>query len=66
MCHERYTLGGADPTGAYAAEYEKWCSETSEIFADVEGGGDLRTVDERFDDVIPIGMAPAAGSPAGQ
>lgn len=65
VCHERYTLGGADPGGDYAAEYEKWCAENSEIFADLEGGGDIRTLSERFEGIIPIGDAPAAGSPAG-
>ena len=26
VCHERYTLSGADPTGQYLEEYERWCS----------------------------------------
>ena len=38
VCHERYTLGGADETAAYAAEFEKWCAEDSEIFAGLEAG----------------------------
>jgi mono/diheme cytochrome c family protein len=66
VCHERYTLGGADAGGDYAEEYETWCSEESEIFADLEGGGDIRTLEERFPDIIPIGMAPVPGSPAGE
>jgi hypothetical protein len=66
VCHERYTLGGADQTGDYLDEYEQWCAETSEIFADLEGGGDIRTLEERFDAIIPIGMAPAAGTTAGE
>ena len=65
VCHERYALGGADPTGEYAAEFDKWCAESSEIFADLEGGGLLADIDQRFPDTIPIGTAPAAGSPAG-
>jgi hypothetical protein len=64
VCHERFTLGGADDGGDQAEEYEKWCSEESEIFHDLEGGGDLRTLEERFDDIIPIGSVPAPGSPA--
>jgi hypothetical protein len=66
VCHERYALGGADPTDeAYAEEYETWCSEESEIFADLEGGGDLRDVETRFPDagIIPIGFEPVPGSP---
>ena len=39
VCHERYTLGGADPTSEeYAAEYETWCSEESPVFAELEAG----------------------------
>ncbi len=29
-------------------------------------GGDIRTLEERFPDIIPIGMAPVPGSPAGE
>jgi hypothetical protein len=65
VCDERYTLGGADPTGDFLTEYETWCSEGSEIFADLEGGGDIRTLSERFPDTMAIGNVPIAGSPAG-
>ena len=64
VCHERYALGGADPTGEYSAEFTEWCSESSEIFADLEAGGTLSTLNERFDGIVPIGDAPAAGSAA--
>jgi mono/diheme cytochrome c family protein len=65
VCHERYTLGGADPAADFAEEYEKWCSEESEIFADLEAGGDVLTLADRFDDVMPIGD-PVEGSPPGE
>jgi hypothetical protein len=65
VCHERYTLGGADPAADFAEEYEKWCSEESEIFADLEAGGDVLTLADRFDDVMPIGE-PVEGSPPGE
>ena len=66
VCHERYTLGGADETAAYAAEFEQWCSEESEIFAGLEAGDfTLPTLDESVEGIIPIGTEPAAGSPAG-
>jgi hypothetical protein len=65
VCHERYALGGADPTGDYAAEFDTWCSETSAIFTDLEGGGLLADLDQRFEGIIPIGTEPAAGSPPG-
>ena len=69
VCHERYDLGGADPADpVYAEEYALWCAEDSEIYADLEAGGDLRNVEERFPDagIIPIGFEPVAGSPAGE
>jgi hypothetical protein len=66
VCHERYTLSGADETAEYAAEFAKWCAEDSEIFAGLEAGDfALPTLEESVDDIIPIGTAPAAGSPAG-
>ena len=64
VCHERYAIGGGDPTGDYSAEFEEWCSEGSEIFADLEAGGQLATLHERFDGLLPIGDAPVPGSPA--
>lgn len=66
VCHERYTLSGADETAEYAAEFAKWCAEDSEIFLGLEAGDfALPTLEESVDDIIPIGTAPAAGSPAG-
>ena len=65
VCHERYTLGGATP-GDLAEEFEAWCGEGSEIFADLEGGGDIRTLAERFPETLPIGNEPVPGSPAGE
>ena len=39
VCHERYVIGGADPTSEeWAEEYETWCSEESPIWAALEGG----------------------------
>jgi mono/diheme cytochrome c family protein len=66
VCHERYTLGGADPTDDYLEEYEQWCAEESEIFVDLESGGDIRELETRFEGIIPIGMAPVAGTTAGE
>lgn len=64
VCHERYTLSGADPAGEYAGEYEEWCSDESPIFADLEAGGHLSDLHERFEGILPIGDAPASGSAA--
>jgi mono/diheme cytochrome c family protein len=64
VCHERYALGGADPDGAYAEEFEQWCSEDSELFLALEGGEQsLATLHEMNDTIIPIGDAPAPGLP---
>jgi mono/diheme cytochrome c family protein len=67
VCHERYTLGGADPTSEeWAEEYETWCSEESPVFAAVQGGEyDYTSPDPRmFGDVevMPVGPVPVPGS----
>jgi hypothetical protein len=64
ICHERYTLGGADPTSAeWAAEYETWCSQESEIFSSLQSGMvGLRDLETQFPDIIPIGNAPIPGT----
>lgn len=37
-CYIRYELGGADPAGEYAEEYEKWCSPEAEVFTGLADG----------------------------
>lgn len=63
VCHERFTLGGADAAGDHAEEFEEWCSEESEIFTDLASGGLLADLSERFPETLPIGDAPAPGQP---
>jgi hypothetical protein len=63
VCHERYTLGGADPTGEYADEFETWCAEESELWVEVEGGTALATLGEGVEGVTVVGDAPIPGSP---
>jgi mono/diheme cytochrome c family protein len=71
VCHERYTLGGADPTSAtYAEEFENWCSEESPVFVGLEAGTfTLATLHETATDVngAPLGAMeigdPVPGSP---
>lgn len=47
VCHERYTLGGADPSSEeFEAEYEHWCSEESPIFTAIQAGEFDLTADE--------------------
>jgi len=69
VCHERYTLGGADPTSEeWEAEYETWCSEEAPAFAAVQGGvydytddAPLEMVDGQ--DIQPVGPEAVPGSP---
>ena len=67
VCHERYTLGGADPTSEeWADEYETWCSEEAPVFAAVEGGEyDYTSPDGQMFgevEVMPVGPVPVPGS----
>jgi mono/diheme cytochrome c family protein len=75
VCHERYDLGGADPTSEeYETEYEHWCAEESPIFEALESetvtltalGPDAGIVDAEGTpiEIMPIGEEPIAGSPA--
>lgn len=68
VCHERYTLGGADPTSVeYAEEYETWCSEGSAVFADLEAGTYDFTTPDVPDlgpaEIMPVGPEAIPGSP---
>ncbi len=75
ICHERYTLAGADPTSEeYAAEFAAWCSGEAPVFEEIATGAiDLTTADEiePFDIegeaffVSPIGPEPIPGTVAG-
>lgn len=50
VCHERYTISGADPTSEqWKSEYETWCSPESEIFLALENGTtSFDTIDKDF------------------
>ena len=66
VCHERYTLGGADPTSEeWADEYETWCSEDSPVFAELQAGTyDYTSPDvPAMADITPIGPVAIPGSP---
>ncbi|NBP50815.1 MAG: hypothetical protein EBU70_06485, partial [Actinobacteria bacterium] len=51
----RYEIAGADPASEqWAAEYERWCSPESEIFAALESGATtFDKVDETFSALMP-------------
>ena len=73
VCHERYTLGGADPASdEYVEEYEHWCSDESPIYEALESGttsladlADAGVVDAEGEaiEIMPIGDTPVEGSP---
>ena len=72
VCHERYTLSGQAQDGDSAEEFEHWCSEEAPIFAALESGATLADVGGNVPvndaegqpiDIMPIGDAPAEGSP---
>jgi len=50
VCHERYTISGADPASEqWKEEYETWCSPESEIFLALENGTtSFDTIDKDF------------------
>jgi mono/diheme cytochrome c family protein len=52
VCHERYTLAGADPTSEeFADEYEAWCSPESPLFEGLEAG-EFTLADEAYPEVL--------------
>lgn len=59
-CYIRYELSGADETGEWAEEYEKWCSPESEVFMALQDGSLTYDSDE-----LGIGTDPRLGRPAG-
>jgi mono/diheme cytochrome c family protein len=66
VCHERYTLGGADPTSdEWADEYETWCSEEAPAFVEAETGG-FDYTSEMAEvggvEIMPFGPAAIPGS----
>ncbi len=63
VCHERYTIGGADPTSEYAEEYETWCSPEAPAWLGMEDGSiTMANVGEMIEGSIGVGKEPVAGS----
>ncbi len=66
VCHERYTLGGADPTGEYLEEYERWCSPEAPAWLGLEDGTlTFDNIDEEVEGALEVGRVPLPGRPAG-
>jgi mono/diheme cytochrome c family protein len=52
VCHERYTIGGADPTSEdFVDEYEAWCSPESPLFEGLEAG-EFELTDTEYPEVL--------------
>jgi mono/diheme cytochrome c family protein len=63
VCHERYTLSGADPGGDYAEEYAKWCSPESEAYLGLESGAlTFDNIADELEGTLVVGTEPRAGS----
>ena len=66
VCHERFTLGGADPVGANQKEFDDWCSVDSPAWTALEdGSATLANIDTKVPGAIKVGTDPAPGSSAG-
>ena len=64
ICHERYTLGGADPTADYAEEYGKWCSPEAPAWLGLEDGSlTFENIAAELEDTFVVGLEPAPGNP---
>lgn len=63
ICHERFTLGGADPTADDAEEYEKWCSPEAPAWVGLEDGSlTFENIATELEGTFVVGTAPAAGN----
>jgi mono/diheme cytochrome c family protein len=62
VCHERYTLGGADPAADFLEEYEKWCSPEAPAWTGLEDGSlTFDNIAENLEGTFVVGTKPAAG-----
>lgn len=59
VCHERYTLGGLEHSGA---EWDKWCSPDAPAWVAAESGTPITNLHTAVDGAIEIGNAPKPGS----
>ena len=67
VCHERFTIGGADPLGANEAEFNNWCAEDSPAWTSLEdGSATFDTVNTKVTGAIVVGTEPKTGSSAGK
>jgi mono/diheme cytochrome c family protein len=66
VCHERFTLGGADLAGAYQKEYEDWCAPEAPAWLALEdGSATFENIETKVPGALKVGTVPKAGSSAG-
>jgi mono/diheme cytochrome c family protein len=66
VCHERFTLSGADPAGSSLEEYEKWCSPEAPAWVGLEDGSlTFDNIADELEDTFVVGTKPAPGNPPG-
>jgi mono/diheme cytochrome c family protein len=64
VCHERFTLSGADPVTDNVEEYERWCSPESPAYAGLQDGTfTFENVSEELEGAAPVGIEPAPVTP---
>jgi mono/diheme cytochrome c family protein len=71
VCHERFTISGANPTGANATEFNDWCADDAPTYAALQSGTTLADLgktpitdaENQPIKIIPIGDEPVEGSP---
>jgi hypothetical protein len=67
VCHERFTIGGADPLGANQIEFDDWCAEDAPAWTALEdGSATFDNISETVTGAIEVGTEPKAGSSAGR
>jgi hypothetical protein len=60
VCHERFTLSGADPIADEVEDYERWCSPESPAYLGLQAGTiTFENLHEEVDGASPIGVEPA-------
>ena len=64
ICHERYTLSGADGAGDFLEEYERWCSPEAPAYEGLQDGTfTFENIADELDGSAPIGIEPAPVTP---
>jgi mono/diheme cytochrome c family protein len=60
VCHERFTLSGADPIADEVEDYERWCSPESPAYAGLQTGTfTFENLHEEVDGASEVGLEPA-------